>query len=1015
MKNSIRSQSNHQARPCIAASIALALSVTILSAQSVPIAEPAGKSVEDTVVLSPFEVRTDADKGYAATSTLSGSRVATSLKDTPAMIGVLTREFLDDVGAQNLSDFGNWAPNTIVFGVEGNNNTRDRDLVQPLVRGVGASATARNYFGTSVPMDGFNTERLESARGPNALLFGDAPLGGVVTTNTKRALFGKKFAATAFVFDSWGSQRGTLDINRAVGPVAVRINALVQRNEGWRDSEFYDRDSLHGAVSYRPWKNTQIRLDAEWGQTKRDAENYNWTESASNWNRTTVATSTNVGAAGTGTSRLAATDFWVWDQTAPGRGVVNWKSTVQSTGSGIAVLPPKFDVATYRPGKVFFPSLARRTWTLNPHTKMSSLNYYNDTLVIEQSVGKFAIELAANYEQAKRYWFRDRPNQYFLDLNPTLPNGATNPHYLSGFDDAQDAWQYNQGWSHAYRATLAYPFDFGFITQRAVVMATRTRSESLSKVFRAVRTNNSAEGNLQQAVNIINTRRYWDEGASTPFSQPVSSNGVDVDYMRYIDSGNKGGNKTVQAALVGGYFKNRLSSIIGVRSDTNENDNHGSFSTTNDWTKNGVKAGDFRPLLKGETTPQLLDPRGYSQAVWYSQRMDLVDPKKPHDAKTNPLYSELYPIKTKVTTYSAGLVYFPISSLGVFANGSSGFAPPGQNPKLDYTPVSPIENKGMDYGLKVELLGGRVSGTVSRYVTKQKGYSLPGAGGAITPFATIWDQAVQGYQEAATANPARAAELQAKSAAAFQSYSGIVTGISYMDYQETRAEGYEVDLTARPTKNWSVMVNFGLPKAFASTRFVDTKAYYAKNLATINGYVADTDLTASRRTTIQNNLNTVNSTLLTGVDGFPVDGSSRYTANFFNSYRFTEGMLRGLRIGGGVQARGRFNTNQVRQVYGVNPANGLTQFYAPNPLDNIKAEGYNLYSLMLGYEGKFRNLPWSFQLNVSNLLNEEKVIFTSASTYTYVDAGGITRGVQVPNLFRYLDPRKFTFNVSTRF
>ena len=157
------------------------------------------------------------------------------------------------------------------------------------------------------------------------------------------------------------------------------------------------------------------------------------------------------------------------------------------------------------------------------------------------------------------------------------------------------------------------------------------------------------------------------------------------------------------------------------------------------------------------------------------------------------------------------------------------------------------------------------------------------------------------------------------------------------------------------------------------------------------------------------------STLLTGVDGFPVDGSSRYTANFFNSYRFTEGKLRGVRIGGGVQARGRFNTNQVRQVYGVNPANGLTQFYAPNALDNIKTEGYNLYSLMLGYERKFRNLPWSFQLNVSNLLDENKVIFTSASTYTYADAGGVTKGVQVPNNFRYLDPRKFTFNVSVRF
>ena len=38
--------------------------------------------------------------------------------------------------------------------------------------------------------------------------------------------------------------------------------------------------------------------------------------------------------AGTGTSRLPATaDYWVWDQTTPSRGLVNWQGTVQTTGS----------------------------------------------------------------------------------------------------------------------------------------------------------------------------------------------------------------------------------------------------------------------------------------------------------------------------------------------------------------------------------------------------------------------------------------------------------------------------------------------------------------------------------------------------------------------------------------------------------------------------------------------------------------------------------------------------------
>lgn len=155
---------------------------------------------DDTIMLSPFQVIAETDKGYAATSTLSGARMATNLKDTPAMISVMTREFLDDIGAQSVADFGNWAPNTVVFGIDNNVNTRDRDLVTPALRGVGGGMT-RNYFGTSVPIDSFNIDRLESSRGPNALLFGDGPLGGLTTSNTKRALFGRSINAASFVID----------------------------------------------------------------------------------------------------------------------------------------------------------------------------------------------------------------------------------------------------------------------------------------------------------------------------------------------------------------------------------------------------------------------------------------------------------------------------------------------------------------------------------------------------------------------------------------------------------------------------------------------------------------------------------------------------------------------------------------------------------------------------------------------------------------------------------------------
>jgi outer membrane receptor for ferric coprogen and ferric-rhodotorulic acid len=53
---------------------------------------------EEAVTFSPFEVRTDEDTGYTASSTLAGSRLNTALHDTPASISVFTKEFIDDTG-----------------------------------------------------------------------------------------------------------------------------------------------------------------------------------------------------------------------------------------------------------------------------------------------------------------------------------------------------------------------------------------------------------------------------------------------------------------------------------------------------------------------------------------------------------------------------------------------------------------------------------------------------------------------------------------------------------------------------------------------------------------------------------------------------------------------------------------------------------------------------------------------------------------------------------------------------
>jgi len=54
-------------------------------------APSAPASSADAILLTPFEVSSEKDNGYAATETLAGTRMRTNLKDVGASLNVLTR------------------------------------------------------------------------------------------------------------------------------------------------------------------------------------------------------------------------------------------------------------------------------------------------------------------------------------------------------------------------------------------------------------------------------------------------------------------------------------------------------------------------------------------------------------------------------------------------------------------------------------------------------------------------------------------------------------------------------------------------------------------------------------------------------------------------------------------------------------------------------------------------------------------------------------------------------------
>ena len=195
-------------RPAVLRALGLVVIPAAVHAQTAP----APTATAEAVKLSPFEVRTDKDTGYAASSTLAGSRLNTDLKDTPAAISVFTKDFLDDIGAINVAEALVYAMNTERDFSDFTGNGFNAVDVTFQMRGFVGASLGRNYFGWFGSSDSYNVERLDFSRGPNSILFGIGGPGGIVNTTTKQARIGRDRNELGLRVGSWNDYRATLEL-----------------------------------------------------------------------------------------------------------------------------------------------------------------------------------------------------------------------------------------------------------------------------------------------------------------------------------------------------------------------------------------------------------------------------------------------------------------------------------------------------------------------------------------------------------------------------------------------------------------------------------------------------------------------------------------------------------------------------------------------------------------------------------------------------------------------------------
>src|SRR4051812_30980555 len=244
----------------------------------------AGAPAEEAVVLSPFEVNADLDTGYLAATAQSGTRLRTELKDIASSISVVTKDFMNDIGATDLNGLLVYTLGTEVNGVGGNfsdagvvanpnGNEADYDgafasaAPSTRVRGLTSADLSRDFFITSIPLDSYNTERVEISRGPNAMLFGLGSPAGIINNSLITADLRRRRTTVEVRNDQYGSLRTSLDHNQVLlkNKLAVRV-ASVYDEQQYRVDEAWRRNKrAFLPASYRPLRDTTIRASVEVG------------------------------------------------------------------------------------------------------------------------------------------------------------------------------------------------------------------------------------------------------------------------------------------------------------------------------------------------------------------------------------------------------------------------------------------------------------------------------------------------------------------------------------------------------------------------------------------------------------------------------------------------------------------------------------------------------------------------------------------------------------------------------
>ena len=186
---------------------------------------------EEIVVLTPFVLTEEEDRGWASMYTLGGSRINTYLQNTPTSVITLNEKFLQDLLPLDVA-----GPLEYVSGVFVTSTPRVNQLI---IRGLAVGSASLHFrdglqenIAQASHTDPFVLQRAEVIKGPAGVLFGAHPLGGIVNRVSKKP-HSEKVTKIGFRFGTYDIYETNFDMNRTFGENnQIRSRLLFHYKEG---------------------------------------------------------------------------------------------------------------------------------------------------------------------------------------------------------------------------------------------------------------------------------------------------------------------------------------------------------------------------------------------------------------------------------------------------------------------------------------------------------------------------------------------------------------------------------------------------------------------------------------------------------------------------------------------------------------------------------------------------------------------------------------------------------------